>query len=586
MIQRKPTEFIDMDDATLDALLDRLEHRNLEQEDFQTISETLKSYYYVTRLIDKKAASISRLRDMLFGATTESTSNVLGRNRGSGSPDSEPGTGNGSSNTTAAEAQPSSPATTSSTAGASGKQPPKGHGRNGVKDFPAAEHVFVAYVGLKSGCACPKCVSGTAYNIGRPKTLIRFKGHAPVSGTVYELETLRCDLCGEIFTATPPAGVGAEKYDATVVSVIGLLKYGRGMPFNRLDEFQEDLGIPLPASTQWELVDGGASVMAPVHQELIRQAAQGEVVYNDDTTVKILELARERSQATVGAEATNEASQDDDGEGRTGIYTTGIVSTLKDQRRIALFFSGGKHAGENLEKVLAQRAAELPPPIQMCDALSRNYPQAFQTIIANCLAHARRKFVEQHSRFEDECRHVLEVFEKVYINDDDAKKQHLSPDERLKYHQAHSGPILEDLREWMKRQIELKLIETNSGLGGAINYLRKHWDKLTLFLRVPGAPLDNNICERALKKAILHRKNALFYQTQRGADVGDLYMSLIFTCDLNDVNPFDYLTQLQRHADEVKAAPDSWLPWNYRDNLSSARAGPETEAHTPASATG
>jgi transposase len=93
----------------------------------------------------------------------------------------------------------------------------------------------------------------------------------------------------------------------------------------------------------------------------------------------------------------------------------------------------------------------------------------------------------------------------------------------------------------------------------------KHWDRLTLFLRQPGAPLDNNVCERALKKAILHRKNALFYKTRNGARVGDLFMSLIYTCQLNQANPFDYLTRLQRQADSVAAHPELWLPWNYRD---------------------
>jgi hypothetical protein len=92
----------------------------------------------------------------------------------------------------------------------------------------------------------------------------------------------------------------------------------------------------------------------------------------------------------------------------------------------------------------------------------------------------------------------------------------------------------------------------------------RHWEKLTLFLRQAGAPLDNNVCERALKKAILHRKNALFYKTQNGARVGDLFMSLIYTCQLNEANPFDYLTQLQRHADAVAASPELWMPWNYR----------------------
>ena len=110
-------------------------------------------------------------------------------------------------------------------------------------------------------------------------------------------------------------------------------------------------------------------------------------------------------------------------------------------------------------------------------------------------------------------------------------------------------------------------MEPNSGLGQAISYLLKHWEKLTLFLRAAGAPIDNNLVERALKKAILHRKNSLFYKTRKGAEMGDLFMSLIHTCELNGVNPFDYLTELQRHAEELKRNPSEWMPWNYRETL-------------------
>src|SRR5438046_9111076 len=99
------------------------------------------------------------------------------------------------------------------------------------------------------------------------------------------------------------------------------------------------------------------------------------------------------------------------------------------------------------------------------------------------------------------------------------------------------------------------------------SYLLNHWPKLTLFLKQPGAPPDNNIVERALKKAILNRKNALFYKTLNGAGVGDLFMSLIHTCELNGANPFDYLTELQRHAEELKLRPWEWMPWNYRETL-------------------
>ena len=119
-----------------------------------------------------------------------------------------------------------------------------------------------------------------------------------------------------------------------------------------------------------------------------------------------------------------------------------------------------------------------------------------------------------------------------------------------------------------------------ASLGGAISYLLKRWERFTLFLRVPGAPLDNNLCERALKKAIRHRRNSLFYKTRHGAHVGDVFMSLIHTCELCEVNPFDYLTELDRHADRAGANPRAWLPWNYRKTLEGMNDGqtPSEEA--------
>jgi len=344
--------------------------------------------------------------------------------------------------------------------------------------------------------------------------------------------------------------------------MIALLKYGSGLPFNRLEGLQGHLGVPLPASTQWDIVQAVATSLTPAFEELVRQAAQGEVLHNDDTTVKILELmARGREQALTDAEG-----QEDDADGRSGLFTSGVVA-LRDGRRVALFFSGRRHAGENLAEVLKRRAAGLPPPIQMCDALSRNLPGELQTIVAHCLAHARRQFVEVYERFPEPCRYLLEALAVVYRNDATARQRQLSPEARLRWHQEASGPTMRQLHEWLRRQLDEKLTEPNSALGGAIGYMLRHWEGLTLFLRQAGAPLDNNVCERALKKAILHRKNALFYKTQNGARVGDLFMSLIYTCQLNEANPFDYLTQLQRHADQVAASPEVWLPWSYRAAL-------------------
>jgi hypothetical protein len=368
-------------------------------------------------------------------------------------------------------------------------------------------------------------------------------------------------LCGEVFTAEAPAGVGEEKYDATTASMIALLRYGSGFPWNRLADLQESLGIPLPTATQGEIVAEAAVPLQPAMEELIRQAAQGEVLHNDDTSMLVLALRRSRV-------TTTNQDEGDDAE-RTGVFTSGIVSIVEKQT-IALFFTGRQHAGENLSDVLRRRAAELAPPMQMCDALSRNLPklpEKLEVIVGYCLAHARRRFVEVIENFPQPCRYVLEQLGKIYGNDATARKQAMTAEERLRFHQQHSAPAMAELRVWLTTQFAERKVEPNSGLGMAMRYLLKHWERLTLFLRQPGAPLDNNITERALKKAILHRKNSLFYKTENGARVGDLYMSLIHTCELSGANPFDYLTQLQRHADELAQNPSQWMPWNYQATL-------------------
>jgi transposase len=176
--------------------------------------------------------------------------------------------------------------------------------------------------------------------------------------------------------------------------------------------------------------------------------------------------------------------------------------------------------------------------------------------------------VKVTANFPEPCRFVLETFREIYGYDAVARKQGMSAEQRLAFHQEHSKPVMEKLHVWLKTQLDERLVEPNSGLGQAISYLLNHWQKLTLFLEKPGVPLDNNIVERALKKAILHRKNSLFYKTRKGAQMGDLFMSLIHTCELNDVNAFDYLTELLRHTEELKRSPSEWMPWNYRETLS------------------
>ena len=155
----------------------------------------------------------------------------------------------------------------------------------------------------------------------------------------------------------------------------------------------------------------------------------------------------------------------------------------------------------------------------------------------------------------------------AFKNDAETKRLGLDPKERLLFHKQHSAPVMAELHKWINQQFAEKRIEPNSGLGQAMKYLLTHWRKLTLFLTVANTPIDNNICERAIKKAVLMRKNSYFYRTQTGAEIGDLFMSLIHTCELNKVNAFDYLTQLQKNLFAALTKPSAWMPWNYLEQV-------------------
>jgi len=524
----KPPKLIELKPADVEALLMRVEKEALQEGDYEIIKGLIEAFVYISQAVDEKATALKRLLRIIFGAKTETRAKLF---KIAGKVQDVP-----AQDILKEESEPK-------------KQP--GHGRNGADAYKKAERIKVPIKDLKAGEPCRECSGGRLYPVKKAGTMVRFVGMAPLAAKIYELEKLRCNLCGEVFTAPLPNNVGPDKYDETAGAMIATLKYGSGVPFYRIEKLQESLGIPLPASTQWDIVENAANGGPhPAYRELIRQAAQGNVIHNDDTPMKILELVKE----------INENSS------RKGMFTTGMMS-IAENRKIALFFTGQKHAGENMTDLLKQRQAKLDPPIQMCDALSRNTSKEFETILANCLVHGRRNFVDVAENFPEETAHVIDQIALVYRNDETAKQQNLSPQERLLFHQRESAPVMKNLKQWFSQQIEQKKTEPNSGLGKAIAYMLKHWDPLTLFLRVPGAPLDNNICEQTLKKAILHRKNSLFYKTEHGAFIGDMFMSLIHTCNLGDVNPFDYLVALQKHSSEVFKNPRNWMPWNYQASL-------------------
>ncbi len=552
----KPFEVKILTVSDKEALLTRIDACSQTAEDAQLIRQIFDIIEILREKVELNETRIKVLLKQFFGIKSEKTEKIKEALKET---DRETVVTNNSE----VESKPSNKISESQKSDTEqADQKAKGHGRNGADAYTSAKRITIAHPELTPGGKCPECFQGKVYLQKQAGVFIQITGAPPLQATVYELTKLRCNLCGEVFQAPLPQEIanqkaGAKHYDETAKSMIALLRYGAGLPMYRLCELQSRLGVPLPVSTQWDKIRELSCHLTPVYNELIRHAAQGELFYNDDTGVKVLSLIKE-----IAEEVKTQK-----GKTRTGIFTTGIISVVEKQR-IALYFSGRKHAGENISDLLEKRHAGLSPPIQMSDAKSGNTPKNIEVIESCCNTHARRNFVNVAEDFPDQCLYVItEVFGKIYHYDTLAKKDALSPEDRLKFHQDNSGPVMDTFYHWLENQFEEKLAEPNSSLGKAITYMFNHWEKLTRFLQVPGAPLDNNICERMLKKAILHRKNSLFYKTEGGAQLGDLFMSLMVTCNLAGVNPFDYLTQLQIHTARVSLKPDQWFPWNYKETI-------------------
>src|SRR5262245_58627054 len=387
---------------------------------------------------------------------------------------------------------------------------------------------------------------------------MRLDGNALLSAVRYELEKLRCSACGQIFTASVPTGAGTEKYSARARAVLARARYYLGLPWHRLKGFQALVGVPVPDATPWDQGEIVGDWTHPIFKWLEKEAAQGEVIFQDDTPGRVLALIEENQQARARAHAQGKAKSTE----RTGMRTTALIVQV-GARRICLYYTGRRHGGENLEQLLTKREPGRGKPLVMSDALSHNHAEEATLIRYHCLAHGRRQFTALADDFPSECAAVVDALKLVYDHDKQAHAQQLNAQERLVYHQTYSEPVFTALKTWLEQQTAQRLVEPNSSLGKALAYMLEHWETLTRVLKEPGAPLDNNIAERALKLAIRQRKNSLFYATEHSAYIASILTSVIATCVQAGVNALDYLVAVQEHHQEVFANPRAWLPWNY-----------------------
>ena len=447
----------------------------------------------------------------------------------------------------------------------------KGHGRNGADAYSGADVVEVEHPELNPGDICPAEVcDGRLYEMSEPGTLVRVTGAPLARATRYNMQKLRCAICEVIYTAPLPKGVSDKKYDANFIAMLMINKYFMSVPLYRQDRLQNHLGIPLPASTQWDVMVAHKPMLEALYKALALDAANGVALCYDDTSVKIMSEIKAAKRAEKGEKSQHTC------------FTTGIVSLHEDHRSY-VYITDNRTAGKCVAEIMALRDAELDHPIMMCDALSANIPQGISDdlyTLCFCLVHARRQFYELPNGYDDVADKVIGLIGTIY--DHEAHTKGFSSEKRLTYHQEKSTPVMAELKAYLEEQ--QSEFEPNSVAGKAIEYILKRWTELSQFLRHAHAPLDTNIVERALKLVIQVRKSSMFYKTLSSAAFASYVQSALYSAAQNEINPCDYMCALIDNEKEVIQNPNAWLPWRYQETLKqSLEADAKQDSSEPAS---
>jgi len=309
-----------------EAILARLSIYAPSRSDCEILMQVMRWYFWLIFALQEAKLSLRRLRTILFGKSP-SPQEV---------PESEaPATPIETPEPTAAEAEVARVDAVAGGEADSQNSPeavspkakgghPAGTGRLGADADVGAERIECRHEELAPGQRCPVCGQGTLYELP-PGVEIRVDGHALLSALRYELQKLRCSACGQIFTAPLPREAGAEKYSPRARAVLMVSRYYLGLPFYRVAGYQAMLGVPVPDSTQWDQIEKVGDCCYVVFEYLESVAAQGELIYQDDTTVRILSLFKENQQlrAQAAAQGLSRAKE------RTGMFTTALGPVKK-----------------------------------------------------------------------------------------------------------------------------------------------------------------------------------------------------------------------------------------------------------------
>jgi len=553
---RKPLVHRVLSEQATDALLAKLRSKGaqpLQEEDFEHLAGIVETFAHVCEVSAGTNASITEVQRILGVARSRKRADAERAATSSAGAAASPAPSEASSDGKAKDKA------------SSGQQRNK-HGRRKPEDFEKLEEQTHTHTTLAAGDDCPECFRGQLYKY-RPAVFTTISGRSPLVATRHTQETLQCNLCKTVFKAPLPEALQADGvsgqtlYSHSAVSMVSIYRFFAGMPMHRQQSIQEALGVPIPDASIWDLCERLADVLRPVRHHLHELAANALRFYGDDTGAQVLSKTVEvRPNRRTGEQVV-----------RTGCHTTCVIAVTADNRAVTLFLTGIHHTGEVMDLVLAERDAKLPPPVFMGDCIASNTVTAAVVFYAGCNAHAVRRFKALADKYPEHANYVLERYKAIYEAEEHCVSGALSSEQRQAHHRKHSLPLLREICDYGNDLMERRLVEPNSDLGAAFNYVIDNERRLSAFARHLNAPLDNNRCERELRTCVRLRETGRFFRNAITAGVADIILTTGATAQAARVNLFDYFSAAQRHAADVRAHPEEWVPWRYAQRVATLR---------------
>jgi transposase len=422
---------------------------------------------------------------------------------------------------------------------------------------------------------CPSC--GDKMHMQRSKTKTYILALPMLTTETHISESCRCLSCDTQNTAEHHDNLEKESignFHFSAISSLATLRYQCGMASYRLENMSDAFGVKIPDSTQWFLFESAAPIIQPFLEFLEKEVANSPVQHTDDTHNTVLSITKkiEQEQQLAFLKGKNPDTV------RSGIHTTNITGVFPEGQ-LVLFKTGLHHSGEILAKILSQRTIE-EQLIIMADAASANtskinFKDNDHVKMANCNSHVVRKFKDLASEEEQIAQDnfirdfkISEplnffLFRYKIIFENEQKTRKMTAAERLVFHKTHSFPLMNEMQNRAKNILANKMFEPNSKIAKTFQYFLNHYEKFIAFCILENAPVCNNLSERMLKCIIRHRRNSLFFKTQIGANVADIFTSILFTAKANNINSTHYLRDLFLYQALWKKNPHQWLPWNY-----------------------